>query len=86
MTRGKLQPAPAHELGAHLGDAEALDHGVLIVGYYSSGFSPVRWSQEPFWVIKNSWSSAWGESGYYRVCKGQGTCGVNNMVVAATAP
>ena len=67
-------------------DAEALDHGVLIVGYYSSGFSPVRWSQEPFWVIKNSWSSAWGESGYYRVCKGQGTCGVNNMVVAATAP
>ena len=67
-------------------DAEALDHGVLIVGYYSSGFSPVRWSQEPFWVIKNSWSSAWGESGYYRVCKGQGTCGVNNMVVAAAAP
>jgi cathepsin F len=64
-------------------DTEALDHGVLIVGYGSSGFAPVRWAPEPYWIIKNSWSPAWGEGGYYRICKDKGSCGVNNMVVAA---
>jgi cathepsin F len=66
-------------------DADALDHGVLIVGYGSSGFAPVRWSPEPYWIIKNSWGPAWGEGGYYRLCKDKGSCGVNNMVVAAHA-
>ena len=64
-------------------DSEALDHGVLIVGYGSSGFAPVRWQQEPYWIVKNSWSPAWGEGGYYRICKDKGSCGINNMVVAA---
>ena len=64
-------------------DAESLDHGVLIVGYGSSGFAPVRWAPEPYWIVKNSWSPAWGEGGYYRICKDKGSCGINNMVVAA---
>jgi len=66
-------------------DTESLDHGVLIVGYGSSGFAPVRWSPEPYWVVKNSWGPAWGEGGYYRICKDKGSCGINNMVVAAHA-
>ena len=62
---------------------DALDHGVLIVGYGEEGFAPVRLHKEPYWVIKNSWGMGWGEEGYYRICKDKGNCGVNNMVVAA---
>ena len=62
---------------------DALDHGVLIVGYGEEGFAPARLHKEPYWVIKNSWGMGWGEEGYYRICKDKGNCGVNNMVVAA---
>ena len=62
----------------------ALDHGVLIVGYDGDGsFAPVRLHKEPYWIIKNSWGADWGHEGFYHICKDKGSCGLNNMVVAA---
>ncbi|KAL9234706.1 hypothetical protein vseg_009544 [Gypsophila vaccaria] len=57
-----------------------LDHGVLLVGYGSAGFAPVRLKEKPYWIIKNSWGPNWGEKGYYKICRGRNICGVDSMV------
>jgi len=54
----------------------ALDHAVVIVGYGSSnGLN--------YWIVRNSWGSAWGESGYFRIARGYGACGINQLVYTA---
>ncbi|KAJ0403630.1 hypothetical protein P43SY_002445 [Pythium insidiosum] len=50
-----------------------LDHAVVVVGVGGSG------SATPFFKIRNSWGTAWGEQGYIRLKRGvagAGTCGV----------
>jgi len=59
-----------------------LDHGVLIVGY-GVHKSSILHRTLPYWLVKNSWGTGWGEKGYYRVYRGDGTCGVNQMVTTA---
>jgi len=58
-----------------------LDHGVLITGYGTEvdelGFNI------DFWHIKNSWSASWGESGYIRIQRGNGECGVNTFACSS---
>lgn len=53
-----------------------LNHGVLLVGYGVSGSTP-------YWIVKNSWGSFWGEHGYFRIIAGKGACGVNTYVITA---
>jgi len=43
------------------------DHAVLAVGYSTSG---------GYWIVKNSWGTSWGESGYIRLAFGSNMCGV----------
>ncbi|KAJ8925911.1 hypothetical protein NQ315_009763 [Exocentrus adspersus] len=59
-----------------------LDHGVLIVGYGVHDYPKFN-KTLPYWIVKNSWGTRWGEQGYYRVYRGDGTCGLNQTPSSA---
>jgi len=51
-----------------------LNHAILVVGYGHDSSSGLD-----YWIIKNSWGGRWGESGYVRLKKGTGHCGVGSL-------
>ena len=51
-----------------------LDHGVLIVGYGTE-------DNTPYWLVKNSWGTSWGDQGYVKILRSnstddEGICGI----------
>ena len=51
-----------------------INHLVNIVGYGNS-------NGVDYWICKNFWGHALGESGYFRIARGKGTCGINLTVL-----
>ncbi|XP_028785050.1 ervatamin-B-like [Neltuma alba] len=57
------------------------NHAVLIVGYGSSG------DGQDYWIVKNSWGSNWGRSGYIFIKRNTGaTEGVCNINCSGSYP
>lgn len=44
-------------------------HAVAIVGYGVSNVSGL-----PYWLIKNSWGTGWGNNGYFKLYRGAQLC------------
>ncbi|CAE8622280.1 unnamed protein product, partial [Polarella glacialis] len=49
-----------------------LDHAAQLTGYNTS-------SDLPYWIVRNQWSTSWGEHGYIYLEYGKNTCGIANM-------
>jgi len=47
-----------------------LDHCVELVGYSTTDGST------PYWIVRNSWGTGWGEQGYIRLTMNENTCGL----------
>jgi len=55
-----------------------LDHCVQLVGYDTT-------ASKPYWKVKNSWASDWGEQGFIRLPMGVNSCGIADEAMYVTA-
>jgi len=51
----------------------ALNHAITAVGYSST--------PSKYWIVKNSWGTTWGASGYIFMAQGKNLCGINMHTV-----
>merc|ERR1719428_1837106 len=49
--------------------ADAQDHCVMAVGFNST-------APTPYWIVRNSWATTWGEEGYIYLEMAKNTCGL----------
>merc|ERR1711912_143733 len=58
-------------MGAACGPMGAMyqDHCVMAVGFNSTAATP-------YWIVRNSWATTWGEEGYIYLEMAKNTCGL----------
>ena len=48
------------------------DVKISVVGYGTEG-------GKDYWLVKNSWGKFWGDSGFMKIKRGTGHCGIGNQ-------
>jgi len=63
-----------HKTGGVLGG-----HAVKLIGWgtYVNGTTSL-----PYWLVANSWTTTWGDQGYFMILRGKDECGIESGVVA----
>ena len=54
--------------------ASGINVAALLVGYDVS-------NEIPYWLVQNFWGCSWGEKGYFRIRRGNCTCGINCYII-----
>ena len=57
-------------------ECSGINHAALLVGYGVDAKTGIK-----YWIIQNCWGTFWGESGYFRIRRGNGTLGFNCYVI-----
>lgn len=59
----------------------SIDHAIVAVGWGSDA------TDGDYYIVRNSWGTGWGESGYVRIqaASGAGVCGINQYVYWVSA-
>jgi len=57
-------------------NGQQLDHGVLAVGVDTT-------ASTPYWIVKNSWGTSWGEAGYIQLEYGTNQCDITAKASSA---
>jgi len=55
-----------------------LNHAILAVGFTTA-------SPNSYWMVKNSWGTTWGASGYINMAQGKNLCGINQHTAWVSA-
>jgi len=59
------------------GCSTSTNHFVNIIGWGKNGSTE-------YWLVRNSWGSWWGESGYFRIVTGSNACGIEGYTFKVT--
>ena len=57
-------------IGPNSGCGTTIDHAVQLTGYNAEG---------NYWIVRNSWGSNWGESGFVYLTYGDNVCGITSQ-------
>ena len=62
----------SHQTGAQLGG-----HAIKVIGYGTE-------SGNDYWLVQNSWTTTWGDGGYFKIARGTDECGIEDQLVAGS--